>query len=127
MTSRRIPTKLDRVLAKRFTRGAPTSFALDQIRGFAPRSPHYCYYYYYYHYKKVVTLFYHFLYLAIVGIFRDDEENIVGSFVCFGMVIVQSLSVFCILSSFDDRMQVRNTKKQTKMALIIPKSEKILI
>ena len=33
----------------------------------------------------------------------------------------------CILSSFDDLMQVRNTKKQTKMALIIPKSEKILI
>ena len=107
-------------------RCASTSFALDEIRGFAPRSAHYYYYYYYYyHYKKVATLFYHFLYLAIVGIFRDDEENIVGSFVCFGMVIVRSLS--SILSSFDDRMQVRNTKKQTKIALIIPTSEKILI
>ena len=75
----------------RFTRGARTSFALDQIRGFAPRFAHYSSSYYY-HYKKVATLFYHFLYLAIVGIFRDDEENIVGSFVCFGVVIVQSLS-----------------------------------
>ena len=66
--------------------------------------------------------------IFIVGIFRDDEENIGGSFVCvLAWLLFRVFPVFCILSSFDDRMQVRNTKKQTKMALIIPKSEKILI
>ena len=63
-----------------------------------------------------------------MGVFRDDEENIVGLLVCvLAWLLFSVYPVICILSSFDDRMQVRNTKKQTKIALIIPKSEKILI
>lgn len=63
-----------------------------------------------------------------MGVFRDDEENIVGLLVCvLAWLLFSVYAVICILSSFDDLMQVRNTKKQTKMALIIPKSEKILI